>query len=100
MCTYSITLNDNLVNQVRSEFPNDEALQQWLEDQIEDVLIRYKAQKRLEQVGDHESIQTDEQGCLILTKNMREAVQKAEQSLATGTCLTEEMFQARFAKWL
>lgn len=26
MCTYSITLNDSLVDQVRPEFPNDEEM--------------------------------------------------------------------------
>jgi hypothetical protein len=52
------------------------------------------------QVGDKESFPTDEHGCIILTENMKEAVQKAEQSLVVGTCLTEEMFQARFAEWL
>ena len=100
MCTYSLTLDDNLIKQVRSEFPNDEALQQWLEGQIEDMLIRYGAKKWSKHVKDKESIQTDENGRIILTENMKTAVQKAEQSLVDGTCLTEEMFQARFAKWL
>ena len=47
-----------------------------------------------------ESFQTDEYGRIVLTKRMREALHKAEQSLADGSCLNEEMFQARFAKWL
>ena len=46
MCTYSITLNGNLVDQVQSEFSNDESLQQGLEEQIEDVLIKFGAQKK------------------------------------------------------
>ena len=100
MCTYSITLNDNLVNQVRSEFPNDEALQQWLEDQIEDVLIKFWSQKKSKYVSNNESFQTDEHGHIILTEEMLESVRNAEQSLNAGTCLTEEMFQVRFAKWL
>ena len=37
---------------------------------------------------------------ITLSENMKEAVRKAVQSLAEGDCLTEEMFQTRFAKWL
>ena len=48
----------------------------------------------------NEPFETDEYGRIILSEEMREAVIKAEQSLAEGTCLTEDMFQKRFAKWL
>ena len=44
--------------------------------------------------------ETDEYGRIILTEEMKEAVSKAEQSLADETCLKEEMFQKRFIKWL
>jgi hypothetical protein len=37
---------------------------------------------------------------IILTEEMKASLQKAEQNLADGNCLTEEDFQARFAKWL
>jgi hypothetical protein len=47
-----------------------------------------------------EPFKTDEYGRIILSDEMRDAVSKAEQSLAEGTCLTEEMFLKRFAKWL
>ena len=46
----------------------------------------------LTQIDRSEPFQTDEYGRIVLTENMREAVRKAEQSLADGTCLTEEMF--------
>ena len=37
---------------------------------------------------------------IILTEEMKASMFKAEQDLADGNCLTEEDFQARFAKWL
>lgn len=37
---------------------------------------------------------------IILTEEMKASMFKAEQNLADGNCLTEEDFQARFAKWL
>ena len=39
-------------------------------------------------------------GCVVLTDAMRESLAKAQESLAQGSCLTEDMFQTRFAKWL
>lgn len=48
----------------------------------------------------NEPFETDEYGRIILYDEMRDAVSKAEQSLAEGKCLTEEMFLKRFAKWL
>ena len=48
----------------------------------------------------NEPFETNEYGRIILSDEMRDAVSKAEQSLAEGTCLTEEMFLKRFAKWL
>ena len=43
MCSYNITLNDALVEKVRPSFANEEALEQWLQQQIEAVLIEYYA---------------------------------------------------------
>lgn len=54
----------------------------------------------LTQISRNEQFNTDECGRITLSENMQEAVDKAEQSLAEGDCLTEEMFQTRFAKWL
>lgn len=49
---------------------------------------------------DVEPFRTDEDGRIVLSDKMIESIHKAEQSLAAGTCLTEEMFQDRFSKWL
>lgn len=40
------------------------------------------------------------QESIPLTDDMKASLHKAEQDLTDGNCLTEEKFQARFAKWL
>lgn len=45
MCTRTIRINDTLIEQVRPSFPDDEALQSWLEQQLEDALIQFAAKK-------------------------------------------------------
>lgn len=47
-----------------------------------------------------ETFRTDEFGRIKLTKEMREAVVKAERDFEDGKCLTEADFKERFAKWL
>ena len=39
-------------------------------------------------------------GRIALTKQMRDAVIKAERELEEGKCLSESDFKAHFAKWL
>ena len=40
MCTYNITLNDTLVEQVRDSFDNEQALERWLQEQMELALLQ------------------------------------------------------------
>ena len=47
-----------------------------------------------------EEIKTDERGRIILTEEMKNSLNKAQQSLEDGRCLNQEMFRKRFAKWL
>jgi hypothetical protein len=47
MCTRTIRINDTLIEQVRPIFPDDEALQAWLEQQLEAALIQVATEKRL-----------------------------------------------------
>lgn len=54
----------------------------------------------LTQINHNGQFKTDEHGRIMLSENMREAVYKAEKCLADGACLTEQMFQTRFEKWL
>ena len=50
--------------------------------------------------GQADGAMTDEFGRVVLTKEMREAVHKAERDYENGRCLSEEQFKQRFAKWL
>lgn len=43
---------------------------------------------------------SDEFGRIILTNQMREAVNIAERDLEDGRCISESDFKERFAKWL
>ena len=47
-----------------------------------------------------EDIKTDERGRIILTEEMKNSLNKAQQSWEEGRCLNQEMFRKRFAKWL
>ena len=60
------------------------------------ALIRYLK----EDTGTEDLFKTDEVGRIVLTKQMRDAVLKAERELEEGKCLSESDFKARFAKWL
>ena len=47
MCTYNITLNDTLVEQVRDSFDDEQALERWLQEQMELALLQlYNSQRR------------------------------------------------------
>lgn len=56
MCSYTFTLNDALVENIRPSFSDEEALEQWLQQQLEAVLLnqiainqkRAKARKAIE----------------------------------------------------
>ena len=41
MCSYNITLNDTLMEKVRTSFSDDQALTLWLQQQIEELLLNY-----------------------------------------------------------
>ena len=47
-----------------------------------------------------EPFKMDEFGRIVLNKEMREAVRRAEHDFEEGKCLSEDAFQKRFAKWL
>lgn len=41
MCTYSITLNDMLIEKARPAFADENALQQWLQEQVSIALEKF-----------------------------------------------------------
>ena len=73
MCTRTIHINDNLMEQIRPMFPNDDVLQQWLEQQMESVLVNYSAQHKPKQPCSY----TDEEMYVIVKERL--------QSLENGT---------------
>ena len=83
-----------LMNMTHTEGP-------WKNHGIGDVITNEELRAFfLTQINYDEPFRTDEYGRIVLSDKMIESVHKAEQSLAAGTFLTEEKFQARFAKWL
>ena len=60
------------------------------------ALIRYLQQD----TESGEQFKTDEFGRIMLTKEMKDAVAKAEKDLEAGRCLSESAFKEKFAKWL
>ena len=83
-----------LMNMTHTEGP-------WKNHGIGDVITNEELRAFfLTQINYDEPFRTDESGRIVLSDKMIESVHKAEQSLAAGTFLTEEKFQARFAKWL
>ena len=83
-----------LMNMTHTEGP-------WKNHGIGDVITNEELRAFfLTQINYDEPFRTDEFGRIVLSDKMIESVHKAEQSLAAGTFLTEEKFQARFAKWL
>ena len=47
MCTYNITLNDELVKQTRSSFANEDAMDKWLQQQIEMILSDFNTKQMI-----------------------------------------------------
>lgn len=43
MCSYNITLNDTIIDKVRPSFPSEQALEQWLQQQLEAMILDYHA---------------------------------------------------------
>ena len=83
-----------LMNMTHTEGP-------WKNHGIGDVITNEELRAFfMTQINYDEPFRTDEFGRIVLSDKMIESVHKAEQSLAAGTFLTEEKFQARFAKWL
>lgn len=60
------------------------------------ALIKYLK----EDTGTEDIFKTDEVGRITLTKQMKDALLRAERDLEEGKCLSESDFKGRFAKWL
>lgn len=51
MCTYTISINDTIIDKVRPAFADEDALSNWMQQQMELMLVRYAA--GLEQTKKH-----------------------------------------------
>ena len=72
MCTYSITLNDQLVDQARTSFGSKSALDAWLQQQVEALLREYNRQtivERARKAIDAMRVQSEQNGNSNLTLN-------------------------------
>ena len=43
MCTYTISINDTIIDKVRPAFADEDALSNWMQQQMELMLVRYAA---------------------------------------------------------
>lgn len=41
MCNYNISIDDALINQIRHHFNGDKSVQQWLEQQVKALVVRF-----------------------------------------------------------
>lgn len=86
MCTYNITLNDELLQQTRSSFPDEDAMDKWIQQQVEAMLLDFNAKQ-------------------LIRANARKAIDamrtQSEQNGNSGLSLDEinnEIRQARSAR--
>ena len=47
MCTYNISVNDTLMETIRPAFPNELALEQWLQQQMDIIIIEFAAKQQV-----------------------------------------------------
>jgi len=45
MCTYKISVNDSLIERVRPAFPDEESLVEWMQQQIDLLLVNFASSK-------------------------------------------------------
>jgi len=93
MCSYNITLSDTLVEKVRPSFADDNALQLWLQQQVEELLLDYYAAQL-------EAKNTTPPPCQYTEEEVVQHVLKATADVDAGKDLmTHEEFEALVASW-
>lgn len=93
MCSYNITLSDTLVEKVRPSFADDNALQLWLQQQVEELLLDYYAAQL-------EAKSTTPPPCQYTEEEVVQHVLKATADVDAGKDLmTHEEFEALVASW-
>ena len=46
MCTYNISVSDSLMEEIRPAFPNEEAVERWLQQQMNNILLEFAFKQR------------------------------------------------------
>ena len=94
MCSYNITLSDTLVEQVRPSFADDKALEQWLQQQIEDLLLDYY-------VSRIEAQSTTPPPCQYTEEEVAQRVLQATTDVDAGrNLMAHEEFKKQVRSWL
>ena len=93
MCSYNITLNDTLVEKVRPSFADDNALQLWLQQQMEEILLDYY-------VTQLEAKNTTPPPCQYTEEEVVQRVKQATAEAESGIgCLTLDEFESLVETW-
>jgi hypothetical protein len=93
MCSINIALDDFLVEEVRPSFADDKALEQWLQQQIEELLLERYASYL-------EARSSTPPPCQYTEEEAIQRVLKATAEAETGKgCLTLDEFEALVETW-
>ena len=93
MCSYNITLSETLVEQVRPSFADDKALERWLQEQVEEILLDYyDAQLEAKSKTPPPCQYTEEE----VVQRVLQATAEAESGVG---CLTLDEFEALVETW-
>ena len=46
MCTYNISVSDSLMEEIRPAFPNEEAVERWLQQQMNIILLEFASKQK------------------------------------------------------
>lgn len=93
MCSFNITLSDTLVEKVRPSFADDNALQLWLQQQMEEILLDYY-------VSQLEVKSTTPPPCQYTEEEVVQRVLQATAEAESGIgCLTLDEFESLVETW-
>ena len=93
MCSYNITLSDTLVEKLRPSFADDNVLQLWLQQQVEELLLDYYAAQL-------EAKNTTPPPCQYTEEEVAQRVLQATADVDAGKDLmTHEEFEVLVASW-
>ena len=94
MCSYNITLDDTLVEEVRSSFADDKALEQWLQQQMEALLRDFY-------VSHLQAKSTTPPPCQYTEEEVVQRVLQATADVDAGrNLMTHEEFKKQVRSWL